>query len=339
MTSASVRALLVSAFALAGSATAAPPPLPPATIDNGLEVGGAPVEAQALNTRMTIAVRVNDRGPYRFLVDSGADTSVIGARLAKALQLPSGTPVILNGTTASSQVDRVQVASLAYGSDAIQDLQLPVLDERFIGADGLIGIDALARQRLMLDFEARIITVEDASIPSPHAADDEIVVTARRRGGQLILTQAKIAGRPVDAIVDTGSDVTIGNLALRNALLRQSGAKLMPIVISGVTGVKVDLEMMEVAELRLGPVVLHNVPIAFAELPPFRVFGLSRRPALLLGTDLMATFRRVSLDFRARKVRFQVRRCRAEGIGIATTSELSRSRLSLAEGGGSACRR
>ena len=63
------------------------------------------------------------------------------------------------------------------------------------------------------------------------------------------------------------------------------------------------------------------MPIAFADVPPFEVFGLSDRPALLLGTDLLGTFRRVSLDFRARKVRFQLRRCKSQGIIVATSPE------------------
>jgi hypothetical protein len=53
-------------------------------------------------------------------------------------------------------------------------------------------------------------------------------------------------------------------------------------------------------------------------VPPFHVFGLSKEPALLLGTDLLDTFRRVSLDFRARKVRFQLRKCGSTGIVIST---------------------
>src|SRR5690349_2991941 len=69
-------------------------------------------------------------------------------------------------------------------------------------------------------------------------------------------------------------------------------------------------------ELQLGSVVFRDVPMAFADVPPFKMFGLSEEPALLLGTDLLETFRRISLDFRARKVRFQLRSCKTE-IGRA----------------------
>jgi predicted aspartyl protease len=318
------------------SGPSAIPPIPPASIDEDLEVGGEAIEGRKLSSRMTVEVRLNDRGPFRFIVDSGADTSVISASVARSLALPAGTPVILNGTTASSQVDRVHVETLALGSDTIEDLELPVLEDRFVGADGLIGIDALARQRLMLDFEARQIRVDDAG-KAEAKADGEIVVTARRHDGQLILTQAKADGKPVNVIIDTGSEVTIGNLALRDLLVRRSGAKLSPIVVSGVTGVRMNLEMAEVAELRLGPLVLQNVTIAFADLPPFAIFGQVRQPALLLGTDLMETFRRVSLDFRARKVRFQVRHCAPQSVAVDTGEDLSRSRLSLATDSNHAC--
>jgi hypothetical protein len=91
--------------------------------------------------------------------------------------------------------------------------------------------------------------------------------------------------------------------------------------------VTVKMELAQIAELRLGPIVLHDVPMAFADVPPFKLFGLADQPALLLGTDFLESFRRVSLDFRARKARFQLRRCRSEGI-IVSTAPQSYSRIS-----------
>ena len=72
-------------------------PLPPAAIDNSLAIGGEEVKARKVETRLTVDVHVNQRGPYKFIVDSGADTSVVGMRIARDLQLPLGTPAILNG--------------------------------------------------------------------------------------------------------------------------------------------------------------------------------------------------------------------------------------------------
>ncbi len=312
-------------------------PLPSAVIDDTLAIGGEDINARKVRSRMTIAVQINGTGPYRFVVDSGADSSVIGARIARALQLPAGTPVTLNGMTASSIVSRVLVDELRLGPTRAVDLELPVLEERDLGGDGMLGIDALADERLMMDFEKRLITVEDARKPPPRMYG-EIVVTARRRRGQLILTEAKANGLAIDAVIDTGTEISIGNLALRDKIIRRRGLKVEKIEVTGVTGVTVELEIARVSEIRLGPVIMRDVPIAFADVPPFAVFGLSDQPSLLLGTDVMETFRRISLDFKSRKVRFQLKRCKATGMQLRTAAGGSLSRLMAERADSAACR-
>jgi hypothetical protein len=278
------------------------------------------VKARKVETRLTVQVLVNGSGPYNFIVDSGADTSVVGLRIARSLQLPLGSPAILNSMTARNIVDRVKVDHLTLGPTTVRDLQLPALRESDVGGDGMIGIDALVEQRLMMDFENRLIKVEDARIPWKRIPG-EIVVIARRYRGQLILTEVQAAGLTLDAVIDTGTQITIGNLALRDKLIRRNREKFVTIPVTGVTGATVELQLAKIAELRLGPVVLNDVPMAFADVPPFKMFGLSDQPALLLGTDLLESFRRISLDFRARKVRFQLRRCKSQGIIVATSPE------------------
>ena len=302
------------------------PPLPPAVIDPTLAVGGQDVEAKKVETRLSVEVHVNGAGPYRFIVDSGADTSVVGLRIARDLELPLGTPAILNGMTSRDIVDRVKVDRLTLGPTTVTNLQLPALREEDLGGEGMIGIDALVQQRLMMDFEKRLIKVEDASVryrPQP----GEIVVTARRYRGQLILTHVRAAGLPLDAVIDTGTQVTIGNLALRDKLIKGHRDKFITVPVIGVTGVKAELQMAYIDDLQIGPVTISNLPIAFADVPPFALFGLSDQPALLLGTDLLEVFRRVSLDFKERKARFQLRKCTAQGV-ILSTDPNNFSRLS-----------
>ena len=294
------------------------PPLKPAVIDDLLVVEGEEIAARKLRTRLTVDVGVNGTGPYRFVVDSGADTSVVSTRLADALGLAAGRPVRLNSITDSSMVNRVHVDSLQLGSSIVRDLELPRLEERHIGAMGMIGLDALVEQRLMLDFEKRRISIDDATRPAQRF-DGEIVVTARLKRGQLILTQIKADGLPLNAVIDTGSEVTIGNSALRKAIVRKTDRKVFSGTILGVTGTETQVDIIIVRELKLGSIVLRDIPVAFADLPPFTVFGLQNHPSLLLGTDLMENFRKVSLDFRARKVRFQLRKCAAQGLIMTTT--------------------
>ena len=317
----------------APSGSGAMAPLPPAVLDDTLAIGGDEVNAHEVETRLSVDVRVNGRGPYSFIVDSGADTSALGLRIAHDLALPLGTPVVLNNMTDRNLVDRVHVDTLGVGPTLVENLELPVLREVDIGGAGMLGIDALKRQRLMLDFEQKVIKVEDASRP-PKSLPGEIVVTAHLKRGQLILTEVKVGGLKLDAVVDTGSEITIGNTALRDKLIRRH-TKLEKVTMIGVTGKSVQLLVGRIPELRLGSVTLTDVPMAFADVPPFDVFGLSDHPALLLGTDLLETFRRVSLDFRARKVRFQLRRCKMV-VSINVTSSVPLTRLAAAP---EACKR
>ena len=294
------------------------PPLPPATIDETLAIGGEEVKARRVETRLTVAVQVNGRGPYQFVVDSGADTSVVGLRIARSLQLPLGQPAILNGMTDRNLVDRVRVDSLTLGPSTVRDSQVPALREEDLGAEGIVGIDALVRRRLMMDFDKRIIKVEDADKP-PKSLPGEIVVTARRRRGQLILTAVKAGDLSLDAVIDTGSEITIGNRLLRDSLVRRR-QQFGTIEAIGVTGKALTLQVAVIPRLRIGRLLIRNLPVAFADLPPFETFGLSKEPALLLGTDLLKTFRRVSLDFHARKVRFQPRICKSDPFVISTST-------------------
>lgn len=306
-------------------AAARMPGLPPAVIDDALAVGGTEIDARKLSSRMTVDVHVNGTGPYRFVVDSGADSSVVGERIAQRLSLPLGRRAILNSITDSQYVDRVLVDELQLGPTRVHDLEIPVLRERDLGAEGMLGLDALVEQRLMMDFEKRLITVDDAHKPPPRE-DGMIVVTARLRRGQLILTQARAGNQQVDAVVDTGSEITIGNIPLRDKLLRRN-AKFTEVEVTGVTGATTRLQVAYLPQLRLGSIVLRNVPIAFADVPPFRVFGIEGKPSLLLGTDVLENFRKVSLDFRKRKVRFQLKKCPPSAM-IMRTSAGSATRLS-----------
>jgi predicted aspartyl protease len=303
-------------------------PLAPAQIDDALQIGGEDVNAKKLRTRMTVQTTVNGKGPYNFVVDSGADSTVIGSKIALAQGLPQGTPVMLNGMTDSVRVFRVKVDELGLGNSTIRNLESPVLRERDLGGDGMIGIDALTQQRLMMDFEKRTIKVEDAIVtPAAPKMDGEIVVTARRKRGQLILTQVSANRLAVDAVVDTGSEITIGNLALRKRIIGKDPSKVVTVGVTGVTGVTVNLELARVAELKIGSITLHDVPIAFADVPPFGVFGLDKEPSLLLGTDILENFRRISLDFHARRVRFQLKKCGTTGLVLSTSYTFSLTRM------------
>jgi predicted aspartyl protease len=285
-----------------------PPLIPPAALDDSLEIDGDPIEAQRRRARLFVDVRINEAGPFRFLVDSGADRSVVGAALARQLALPVAGRAQLQSMAGTSAAELVRVDSLRLGQSLIEALLLPTLDEAHIGADGVIGIDALAERRLLLDYERRRVTVED-SRTRPARGTDEIVVSARRRKGQLILTEVRLQSQRLYAVIDSGSEMSIGNLALARRLLsRRQQTEMRKVELLAVTGETLEADAAIIPGLEIGRFTIQNLLIGFVDAPPFRLFGLSDQPALLLGADALQSFRRVALDFGRRRVRFTLRR-------------------------------
>src|SRR3546814_20210741 len=62
------------------------------------------------------------------------------------------------------------------------------------------------------------------------------------------------------------------------------------------------------SRLTIGDVCFSHVPIAFANVTPFKRFDLLDEPALLLGMDTLRLFRNVDIDFTNREIRFTVPR-------------------------------
>lgn len=255
--------------------------------------------------RMTVPVSVSGSGPYEFLVDTGSERTVISRELAKQLRLTSGRSAILHSVMGANDVSTVHIPHLKVSSNVISVVDAPALSASNIGADGMLGVDSLRSQRVMFDFKAKTMSITPSSQPLERMDGDTIVVRARSRNGRLIFTQAKIDGKKVSVIVDTGSEVTIANMAMHKMLTKR-GYSLLPdtVIIESVTGEQMSAGVTRVPEIELGGVQLKDLSIAFADAHIFRQLDLEKKPALLLGMNAMKAFDRISIDFAAKKVRF-----------------------------------
>lgn len=259
-----------------------------------------------LDKRLTVPVVVGGRGPYNFIIDTGAERTVVSRELAGALQLDPGRPVSLTSMTGRSIVQTVIVPNLSIQSiGQMHNVTAPSLAARDLGAAGLLGIDTLSKHQVSIDFAAGTMTVRPSQKHDRGRTygPDEIVVTAKSLFGQLIVTDAYYGNTRVQVVLDTGSQVTMGNLALR----KRVGGRMkqaVPILLTSVTGEKLQADYTTVPDIRVGRLTFGAMPIAFADLAPFHRFGLTKRPALLLGMDALRSFRRVDIDFPNRQVRF-----------------------------------
>jgi predicted aspartyl protease len=255
--------------------------------------------------RMTVDVSVGGKGPYRFLVDTGAERTIISKELAHRLSLEDGKDAVLHSVIGVNDVNTVFIPHLQVSNNIISVVDAPALAASNIGADGMLGIDSLRSQRVLFDFKANSMSITPSSRRVEKLDGETIVVRARARQGRLIFTQAEIDGQQVTVIVDTGSQVTIGNVALQRALTKQ---RLLtapnPVTIESVTGEKLTARVAEIKRLELGEVRIEDLAVAFADAHIFKQLDLKNKPALLLGMNAMRAFDRISIDFQSKKVRF-----------------------------------
>ena len=255
--------------------------------------------------RLTVPVRVNGAGPYAFVIDTGADRTVVSRELAQTLGLKAGDPVLLNGTAGVDLTPTARIGQLTVGSREIKDVTAPTLAAGDLGAAGLLGVDSLHDQRMVMDFRRHTMSVE----PSRRRlyAGDVIVVRARSRYGQLVLVDAAFGGAPLAVIVDSGAQNTIGNLALQRLVTGRSTSALTPFAqVVSVSGRSTPAQFADLPHVRVGGATLNNVPIAFADLHTFAEFGMNGAPAMLLGMDVLRCFDRVVVDFGRKEVSFQL---------------------------------
>lgn len=268
--------------------------------------------------RMTVPVRIDARGPWPFVIDTGAERTVVSRELAGVLGLSAGPTVNVIAMTGPVHVGSVVVPRLSVSQIARETIEAPALAAGDLGAAGMLGIDALQGHAVTIDFAHDRMTLKPSrKRPSARYVGQpgEVVVQARSLFGQLIVTGAFWHGKRISVIIDTGSPVTVGNTALLAAITRKP--KLIgPLEVTSATGRTLHTTAFSVDRIDVGGVGLKEMRVAFSDVPPFARFGLGATPALLLGMDAMRLFRTVSIDFANREIHFALPTGAAED-GIA----------------------
>lgn len=253
--------------------------------------------------RMTVPVRVAGAGPFQFLVDTGADRTAVSRELAGKLGLASGGIASVHTVTGQSLVSTAVVPDLQLTRRPVKVAEAPLLESANMGADGIIGVDALRSQTVLFDFETDTPSIVPSATSSFQESDPNvIVVQATRKNGRLVFADATANGKAVTVVVDTGAQISIGNEALREQLVgRGLVDPSQKVDLESVTGGLITGDYMFVRDLEIGGLTLKNLAIVFADAHTFKELNLSNRPALLLGMNAIRAFKKVSIDFASSK--------------------------------------
>jgi hypothetical protein len=299
---------------------ALPPPGQGCTGARRLPGGGTSIPVTVSTRQSQVAamanVCINGKGPFPFIIDTGAQGSVVTTALATRLGLPKiGPPVRIGGAgcSASAQVSMIStwnVAGLALQPQYVTYLKIPLFGGRG-QPDGLLGSDVWSRFGAMrLDFARGHVTVPGPEQPGPTgrttisrpsaapvpasllrakpAATVPMTVTSQP-GSTAISVKIRFGTQPPLAFTpDTGaSQSAVDTAAAARAGLASAHARVRQGTVCTIA---------VLPEVRTGPwsVAGHRL-----RPQPVGVTGLQRTTGVagLLGADQMSRFGSVIFDY------------------------------------------
>ena len=282
------------------------PPVVPATGATTPATAADLLSFANADQRMTVPVSIGPSGPYPFIIDTGSERTVVSRQLADVLKLVPARRVRVTTMAGQSELGTYTLRDLRVSKIAPDTLEAPAVEATDLGAPGMLGIDALKGHAVSIDFDKNVMEVRPSKKRGFGGSPDDIVIRAKNLYGQLIVTDARYRGKRISVVIDTGSPVTVGNLALLKRVKTEK--TLGTVALLAVTGQYLQADYRVIDSLDIAGIGFHQLPIAFADALPFKRFGLTDTPALMLGMDSLKLFRRVQIDFANREIRFTLPR-------------------------------
>lgn len=262
--------------------------------------------------RIWAPVMINGHGPFRLVLDTGASHSAVTALVALALGIPTdqSPPVILHGVTGSATVPTIRVDTLSVGDLAVDSPILPIVPDALGGAQGILGAEGLEGKRIFIDFRHdKIVITYSRNERSTRGFVDVPFHSIR---STLVVVNAVIGDVRVKAIIDTGGQTTIANLALRNALAWHSARyRGKPDQIIGATKDVQNGEIIPMPAIEFGSIQILDSGVTFADVYIFKQWKLLNEPAILIGMDALGLLDTLVIDYRRHELQMRMPRAGA----------------------------
>ena len=217
-----------------------------------------------------VPVQVNDRGPFDFILDTGAGTSLLSSELAKQLEVKIiGSK---DGLSAGGKVSvsLAKVDSLTVGETKLGDVDVGIVDlgpiGKTIGAkiDGDLGYNFLKHFRVTIDYRSFELRLEDPKRIEnfTRGAQTDIPIRLASPAKPLILVSVYVNGSgPFQFAIDTGTSTT----AITPDLAKQLGLKTSPVGAGTTGGPPVDFFAGSLQSFQLGGARIDNMPVVVAD--------------------------------------------------------------------------
>jgi len=221
------------------------------------------------NPLVVLPVYVNGKGPYQFLLDTGAFDCLISPELPTAIGIRPESPQEATGAGGHIRLSLARVSYLAVGSAQQENVEVAVTDEvlKFGSAiqskvDGALGFNFLKNFRLIIDFQHNILRLSN---PSSEKRDEGLVLPPGSISFKLasprkplILVPVFVNGRgPFQFAVDTGASRTY----LAPALARELDIEAVTDQPGTGGGGQVSILSGTAGSLRVGVASVRNLSV------------------------------------------------------------------------------
>jgi hypothetical protein len=257
--------------------------------------------------RIWAPVFINERGPFRLVLDTGSSHAAVNAGVAAALgiDLTEVNRVMLRGVTGSRMVPTIPVDSLVVGDLQLLSKRLPILVDALGGAEGVLGSEGLLDKRIFIDFRHDRITIFRSR--GERAPRGFLTVPVKIVRG-LLVANVRVGSMRASAIIDTGGQGSIANEAFRQGLSRRLSPK--DIRADEITGATLDVQRGDrviTPPIQLGEVVIRQAHITTGDLHIFHHWRMTEEPVLLIGMDVLGLFDTLIIDYRRKELQVLMR--------------------------------
>jgi Aspartyl protease len=160
---------------------------------------------------------------------------------------------------------------------------------------------------VFIDFRHDLITIARSHGQPPGRGFMTVPFTLEH--GRLLVAKVRIGAVEAKAIIDTGAQSTVANLALKEALRHwRPHSKGTPNTIEGVTADLQEGEDRVTPPIAFGPIEIRTQRMLFADARIFEYWKLTHEPALLIGMDALGLLDTLVIDYRRRELHLLMRR-------------------------------
>ena len=259
--------------------------------------------------RIVVPVSINGQGIFHLMLDTGATHSVLTNAAATRLGLNvTDAPVsVVQGVVGRVTAPIVMVERLQAGSLKLQHMQMAVMDGAVVAdLDGILGVGRLSNMVLTADFVNDRVSVRRSTGRRANALDT--VIKFDLLAHHLIVVDVMVGSVAVRAVIDTGGSRTLGNLALLKAISSQrDGRAGRQFGVTDVTENSKNGNALFLPSILLGDIEIANATIVCSDFDVFHSWKLEKRPALLIGMDVLGQLSEVSIDYQRKELRLKRR--------------------------------